>query len=38
MDLLENKGFLLLPTLPVTYRTVLSGYRAAPTARRGLRE
>ena len=36
MELLENKGFLLLPTLPVKYRTMLSGYgpgRGTPGSR-----
>ncbi len=33
MELLENKGFLLLPALPVKYRIMLSGYRAASDRR-----
>jgi hypothetical protein len=33
VELLENKGFLLLPVLPVKYRTMLSGCRAASDRR-----
>ena len=33
MELLENKGFLLLPALPVKYRIMPNGYRAASDRR-----
>ena len=33
MELLENKGFLLLPALPVKYRIMPSGYRVASDRR-----